>query len=63
VLQLQAKIRRENTMPDSPALAMNPLDVLQEALTAQLGSRLKKLERAYGELTVTSPAPTTSTSP
>jgi NADH-quinone oxidoreductase subunit C len=32
---------------------MNPLDVLQEALTAQLGSRLKKLERAYGELTVT----------
>jgi NADH-quinone oxidoreductase subunit C len=31
---------------------MNPLDVLQEALTAQLGSRLKKLERAYGELTV-----------
>jgi NADH-quinone oxidoreductase subunit C len=32
---------------------MNPLEVLQEALTAQLGSRLKKLERAYGELTVT----------
>ncbi|HEX2540091.1 MAG TPA: NADH-quinone oxidoreductase subunit C [Caldimonas sp.] len=32
---------------------MNSLDVLQEALTAQLGSRLKKLERAYGELTVT----------
>ncbi len=33
--------------------ATNPLDVLQEALTAKLGSRLKKLERAYGELTVT----------
>jgi NADH-quinone oxidoreductase subunit C len=32
---------------------MNPLDVLQEALTAQLGPRVKKLERAYGELTVT----------
>ena len=32
---------------------MNPLEVLQEAQTAQLGSRLKKLERAYGELTVT----------
>ena len=31
---------------------MNSLDVLQEALTAQLGPRLKKLERAYGELTV-----------
>ena len=32
---------------------MNSLDVLQEALTAQLGSRLKKLERAYGELSMT----------
>ena len=32
---------------------MNPIDVLQDALTAQLGSRLKKLERAFGELTVT----------
>ena len=31
---------------------MNPLDRLQEALTAQLGPRLKKMERAYGELTV-----------
>ena len=32
---------------------MNPLDVLQDALTARLGPRLKKLERAFGELTVT----------
>jgi NADH-quinone oxidoreductase subunit C len=32
---------------------VNPLDVLQEALTAQLGPRVKKLERAYGELTIT----------
>ncbi len=32
---------------------MNSLDVLQEALTAQFGARLKKLERAYGELSIT----------
>ena len=32
---------------------MNPIDVLQDALTAQLGSRLRKLERVFGELTVT----------
>ena len=32
---------------------MNPLDVLQDALTARLGPRVKKLERAFGELTVT----------
>jgi NADH-quinone oxidoreductase subunit C len=32
---------------------VNPLDVLQEALAAQLGPRAKKLERAYGELTLT----------
>jgi NADH-quinone oxidoreductase subunit C len=37
-------------LPDS---AVNPLDVLQEALTAQLGARLKKIERAFGEITVT----------
>jgi NADH-quinone oxidoreductase subunit C len=29
------------------------LDNLQEALAAQLGARVKKLERAYGELTLT----------
>jgi NADH-quinone oxidoreductase subunit C len=32
---------------------MNPLDSLQEALGAQLGARVKKLERAFGELTLT----------
>jgi NADH-quinone oxidoreductase subunit C len=29
------------------------LDTLQEALTAQLGGRVKKLERAFGELSLT----------
>jgi len=29
------------------------LDTLQEALAAQLGARVKKLERAFGELTLT----------
>jgi len=32
---------------------MSSLDTLQEALTAQLGSRVEKLERAYSELTLT----------
>jgi NADH-quinone oxidoreductase subunit C len=32
---------------------MTPLDTLQEALTAQLGARIGKLERAFGELTLT----------
>jgi NADH-quinone oxidoreductase subunit C len=32
---------------------MSSLDTLQEALTAQLGSRVKKLERAFGELSLT----------
>jgi len=32
---------------------MNSLDILQEALTTQLGARVKKLERAFGELTLT----------
>jgi len=32
---------------------MSSLDTLQEAITAQLGARVKKLERAFGELTLT----------
>jgi NADH-quinone oxidoreductase subunit C len=32
---------------------MSSLDTLHEALTAQLGARVKKLERAFGELTLT----------
>jgi NADH-quinone oxidoreductase subunit C len=32
---------------------MSSLDTLQEALHAQLGARVKKLERAFGELTLT----------
>jgi NADH-quinone oxidoreductase subunit C len=32
---------------------MSKLDTLQEALTAQLGARVKKLDRALGELTLT----------
>jgi NADH-quinone oxidoreductase subunit C len=32
---------------------MSSLDSLQEALHAQLGARVKKLERAFGELTLT----------
>jgi NADH-quinone oxidoreductase subunit C len=32
---------------------MSKLDTLQEALVAGLGDRVKKLERAFGELTVT----------
>jgi NADH-quinone oxidoreductase subunit C len=32
---------------------MSSLDTLQDALTAQLGSRVKKLERAFGELSLT----------
>jgi NADH-quinone oxidoreductase subunit C len=32
---------------------MSSLDTLQEALTAQLGARVKKLERAFGELSLT----------
>jgi NADH-quinone oxidoreductase subunit C len=32
---------------------MSKLDTLQEALTAQLGARVRKLDRAFGELTLT----------
>ena len=32
---------------------MNKLDSLHEAITAQLGTRVKTLDRAYGELTLT----------
>src|ERR1035438_5936779 len=32
---------------------MSSLDPLQAALTARLGDRVKKLERAFGELTLT----------
>ena len=32
---------------------MSKLDILQEAITAQLGARVKKLDRALGELTLT----------
>ena len=32
---------------------MSKLDTLQEAITAQLGGRVKKLDRAVGELTLT----------
>jgi NADH-quinone oxidoreductase subunit C len=32
---------------------MGKLDTLQEAVTAQLGARVRKLERAFGELTLT----------
>ena len=32
---------------------MSKLDTLQEALAAQLGARVKKLDRALGELTLT----------
>jgi len=32
---------------------MSKLDTLQEALTAQLGARVRKLDRALGELTLT----------
>ena len=32
---------------------MSKLDTLQESLTAQLGARVKKLDRALGELTLT----------
>ncbi len=32
---------------------MNKLDTLQETLTARLGDKVKKLERAFGELTLT----------
>ena len=32
---------------------MSKLDILQEALAAQLGGRVKKLDRALGELTLT----------
>ena len=32
---------------------MTKLDTLQEAITARLGARVKKLDRAYGELTLT----------
>jgi NADH-quinone oxidoreductase subunit C len=32
---------------------MNKLDTLQEAVTAVLGARVRKLERAYGELSLT----------
>ncbi len=32
---------------------MNKLDTLQEALTARLGDKVKKLKRAFGELTLT----------
>jgi NADH-quinone oxidoreductase subunit C len=32
---------------------MSSLDTLQEALTTQLGARVKKLERAFGELSLT----------
>ena len=32
---------------------MSKLDTLQEAITARLGERVKKLDRAFGELTLT----------
>jgi NADH-quinone oxidoreductase subunit C len=32
---------------------MSKLDTLQEAINAQLGARVKKLDRAFGELTLT----------
>ncbi len=32
---------------------MNSLDTLREALTTRLGARVKKLDRAFGELTLT----------
>jgi NADH-quinone oxidoreductase subunit C len=32
---------------------MGKLDTLQQAVTAQLGARVRKLERAFGELTLT----------
>ena len=32
---------------------MSRLDTLQEAITVQLGERVKKLDRAFGELTLT----------
>jgi NADH-quinone oxidoreductase subunit C len=32
---------------------MSKLDILQEAITSQLGERVKKLDRAFGELTLT----------
>ena len=32
---------------------MSKLDTLQDAITAQLGARVKKLDRAVGELTLT----------
>ena len=39
-------------MSDAPPV-MSKLDTLQAAVTAQLGARAKKLERAFGELTLT----------
>jgi NADH-quinone oxidoreductase subunit C len=36
---------------------MSSLDTLQEALTSKLGAKAKKLERAFGELTLTVAAP------
>jgi len=39
-------------MSDAPP-TMNKLDTLQAAVTAQLGARVKKLDRALGELTLT----------